>query len=908
MQLQPYQKKVLSELSRFLYWQEETHSPSQAYSAFWAEQGFSIELGMKEPYQDTLAGVPHVCAKIPTGGGKTYLAASAVKTIFDAMPSDGPRAVVWLVPSDPILVQTWNALNDVRHPYRERLDVDFCGAVQVYSKAAALSGQNFKPGDVKYNLSVFVLSYDSFRTSKKEGRKAYQQNGYLQEFAKYVKKNTSILLPDTDETALIQVIRSLKPVVIVDESHHAASPLSVEMLQNFNPRFVFDLTATPRKNSNIISYVDAIQLKGANMVKLPVIVYNRKSQSDVYGDAMNIREKLEVQAREDEKKTGRYIRPIVLFQAQPKGTPDNTTYEKIRKTLIDAGIPEQEIAIRTGDRNELKNVDLLSPDCPIRYIITVNALKEGWDCPFAYVLATVANRTSVVDVEQILGRILCLYKAQRNPSDVLNMSYVITSSADFHQTLIQVVKGLEGAGFTKDDYRAPELPDEPEAPQPGPHGDQGSISPSHESAVHGQPDKPSVSDEPNLPIGLPLAETEEESDIPDVDGGTLRDRVEASKKEAQNAVQSGTLNQDPLLGPAISQNAKMEAEIAKAGKGRTIPNDLRERGNHFSMIEKFREDASALQIPQFMLDRHLSQPQKPGSFSLFTDPYPLLSKEPLEAGFSLKDKDAHVDFSTIRAEMARVDVDEDKTLRAWLMSKRESEYYQDWFNAYPSENRLLTCKKKIMDQLTKRDSVNQEELGEYIDRVLSTMSEDQISEMEQSWPPYSRKIKEKVEFLLSKHRSEVFNRWRLQGKIVCRPSYSFPDEISPIKYTSIIPKSLYSAEEDVNKYERQVIWALSDLPNVKWWHRNISSKGFEINGPVSAYPDFIVMLESGRILMVETKGDFLEWESREKARIGDLWAQMAGDGYQYYMVFESVQPEHPGMYSQEHFLETVKGL
>lgn len=77
--------------------------------------------------------------------------------------------------------------------------------------------------------------------------------------------------------------------------------------------------------------------------------------------------------------------------------------------------------------DELKNVDLLSPDCPIRYIITVNALKEGWDCPFTSVLATVANRSSVVDVEKILGRILRLPDTQFNSSDVLSLSYVITS-------------------------------------------------------------------------------------------------------------------------------------------------------------------------------------------------------------------------------------------------------------------------------------------------------------------------------------------------------------------------------------------------------------------------------------------------------------------------------------------------
>ena len=61
---------------------------------------------------------------------------------------------------------------------------------------------------------------------------------------------------------------------------------------------------------------------------------------------------------------------------------------------MNTGIPAEHIAIRTADVNELKNVDLLSPDCPVRYIITVNALKEGWDCPFAYILASLANKTS----------------------------------------------------------------------------------------------------------------------------------------------------------------------------------------------------------------------------------------------------------------------------------------------------------------------------------------------------------------------------------------------------------------------------------------------------------------------------------------------------------------------------------
>jgi hypothetical protein len=79
---------------------------------------------------------------------------------------------------------------------------------------------------------------------------------------------------------------------------------------------------------------------------------------------------------------------------------------KIKTFLLDEmKIPEDEIAIKTAKNDEIKGIDLLSPKCPIRYIITVNALKEGWDCPFAYVLISVANIGSRLAVEQTMGRI-----------------------------------------------------------------------------------------------------------------------------------------------------------------------------------------------------------------------------------------------------------------------------------------------------------------------------------------------------------------------------------------------------------------------------------------------------------------------------------------------------------------------
>ena len=871
MELKSYQKTVIADLARYLELVVERQSPARAYEAFWNERNVLVGLNGMPPYRSTLPGVPQVCAKVPTGGGKTYIAASALRTIFDAMPQRRAKAVVWLVPSEAILTQTRKALENPDHPYRQRLEVDFGGRVQVYSKEQALMGQNFTPSAVTEQLSVFVLSYDSFRTSKKDGRKAYQENGYLAEFAKWM-NDPSVLLADTDETALIQVIRFLNPVVIVDESHHAASPLSVEMLQNFNPCFVLDLTATPKKNSNIISFVDAAQLKRAHMVKLPVIVYNRKSQADVYSDAYTIRNKLEAQAKLAQQQGGPYIRPIVLFQAQPRTGADSATYEKIKKTLLDGGIPEAEIAIKTGDRDELKHVDLMSPDCPIRYIITVNALKEGWDCPFAYVLATVANRTSTVDVEQILGRVLRLPYTHQNDRQVLNLSYVITSSADFHQTLERVVAGLNSAGFTGRDYRAKDM-DAPVLPEPEPE-----------------------------PVQLPMGyAAPEEPELPEVDGATLAARFQAADRET---AQTGTVEDDPMFTVALEQNHSYEAAIERADNSALsqAPLEVRDKMNQFRMREAFQEEAAALRFPQFMLET---------GPSLFTEDYELLALEDLEVGFSLRDKDARVDFTTVAAEMARVDVDDgtDSTAKAWRLSGADSAFFREWFNAQPSEKRLSLCKSVIKQRLSKMNCVHDRELDGYIERVLSTMTEDQLSELEQSPFPYVGKIQEKVKSLLAQHRAQVFDTWLEQDKILCRPSYGLPAVISPTSFTTIVPKSLYTAEEDMNDYELEVVWRLTELGNLKWWHRNISRLGFAINGALHAYPDLIVMLHSGKVLMVETKGDHLDNdESKAKAKLGDQWARLAGKQFKYYMVFQHKQPDYPGAYSLERFLELVKGL
>lgn len=457
MELKIYQKRVMKNLSSYLDFLND-YDMNEAWKRYWAEQDVTVGLGGVPQYKDEIKGVPHICFKVPTGGGKTFMACSSLKTIFEKMPMDKPKVVVWLAPSDAIIEQTVNTLSNVNHPYRQKIDQDFAGKVGVYTKEQLLNGQHFSPDTVREMLTICVISYASLRvdSKKKDVRKVYQENGNLQRFAEYF-KDDDVLLADTDETALIQALRHLEPVVVVDESHNASSNLSVEMLNNLNPSFILDLMATPRKNSNILSYVDARELKKENMVKLPVVVYNRDGVKDVLRDAVKLRGSIEQQAEMEHQHGGEYIRPIVLFQAEPKSSSDTVTFEKLKDKLVAIGIPENQIAIKTSNVNEIKGIDLLSPDCEIRYIITVNALKEGWDCPFAYILASVANKTSRVDVEQILGRILRQPYAKKHKMPLLNTSYVLTSSRNFRTTLDDIVVGLNKAGFSKKDYRVGEV-------------------------------------------------------------------------------------------------------------------------------------------------------------------------------------------------------------------------------------------------------------------------------------------------------------------------------------------------------------------------------------------------------------------------------------------------------------------
>ena len=879
MELKTYQKKVIADLTRYLELLNETKSDAAAFRLFWQEKS-APTLGL---YQNVIPGVPNLCFKVPTGGGKTFIACNAVRPIFDALPVTKTKAVVWLVPSDAILTQTAKALKDTSHPYRQKIDVDFGGRVEVYTKQELLNGQNFNPTAVTEQLSVMVLSYDSFRGRGKEGLKAYQENSNLAAFAKVLGKPDSPI-EKADETALFQIINQLNPLVIVDESHHARSELSLEMLENFNPCFVLDLTATPKKESNIISYVDAVQLKNEHMVKLPVIVYNRDSQSEVLIDAIDLRNKLEEIANAEYDRTGKYIRPIALFQAQPKGKEDATTFEKLRDKLVDAGIPAEQIAIRTADVNELKNIDLMSPDCPSRYIITVNALKEGWDCPFAYILASLANKTSQVDVEQILGRILRLPHTSQHTQSALNMSYVLTSSNDFNNTVAHIVKGLNSAGFSDKDYRIGE-PAKPQIPE----------QPAEQITLPDQQGCPET--------GTPLETAED--DFSGLDGKSIGAEMERRREQAQT--HEIAPKADTMLDAAAEVEKAYTDAIQQTDNDPMMDNlpwEVRDKVKSFQVNPQFREDIETLQIPQFFLKVEQS---------LFTDgSFELLDKEMLAEGFTLKGKAYDIDFAAADDEIREIDVrEQDGGLpKVFKMESAEQRYFKEWFNNLPPESRVRQCKDMMFNQLNKLNMVDAAELKAYINRIVDDMDKAQLAAMEKAPLGYAAKIRAKIETLLEAHYRETFEKWLETERIVCKPYFRLRPSIHPATYTDIYARSLYAAEDgDMNKLEQKLIVELTALPNVRWWHRNIARQDFAINGFIKHYPDILIMTQSGKLICAETKGEHLKNDdSREKIALGQAWRTAAGKDFRYYMVFENDENLLPGAVSMSQFIDTVKAL
>ena len=435
MELKVYQKKALEREKRYLTLvKKELDSGNTRHASedAWRELETEFDLG---PYTERRNGlnrdVPNFVLKIPTGGGKTFLAVKTIDIINEIFRKKRTGFVLWVVPTTSIYRQTVKALKDRNHPYRQHLDIASGGRTLILEKYQGKIDR-FSPLDVEENLVVYVLMLQaaSRNVLAQKDLRIFADSGGFQDFfpsedrldqhEKLLREYKNLetfneaggIWKRQIKTSLGNALRLLNPVIILDESQKAYSATAQRTIYDFNPSVVVELSATPPESSNVLVNISGRQVNDEEMIKLDLHVTRKGSLAwkDTLWASVKKRVELEQSAIKNEQNTGSYIRPICLVRTERVGREQQGKgyihSNDVRDELIHGGIPAEYIAIKTSEEDELKDIDdiggLMSRDCPIRYIITKQALQEGWDCAFAYVLSVLDKTNSRVALTQLV--------------------------------------------------------------------------------------------------------------------------------------------------------------------------------------------------------------------------------------------------------------------------------------------------------------------------------------------------------------------------------------------------------------------------------------------------------------------------------------------------------------------------
>jgi type III restriction enzyme len=449
-----------------------TLAVKHGYSSRWTAEG-----AQRRP-------IPNVCFKVPTGGGKTLLAAAAVARTFASYYRRSTGLVLWVVPNEAIYRQTRRALTDRDHPYRQMLLTAGAGRVKVLEKTSPLSR-----ADVDSHLVVLLLMLQSAARQSKETLRLFRDRGdvhgffpreddidghwrqvqavpNLDVYASYgvPQESARATRGSVIKDSLGNVLRLLRPMVVIDEGHHSYTPTALATIDGFNPSLLLELSATPRvaearhggQGANILVDVRGADLDDAEMIKLPINVDVRpwSDWKSCLTAAVEQQRALDAEARRLNAETLRYIRPILLVQVERTGREQRDLgfihAADARAHLLQLGFRDDEIAEKTSEKDELKqpeNQDLLSPANKVRAIITKQALQEGWDCPFAYVLCALAAGRQPAALTQLVGRILRQPDTLKTASAALNECWVFCNDARTGDVVKAIKASLEQEGM-----------------------------------------------------------------------------------------------------------------------------------------------------------------------------------------------------------------------------------------------------------------------------------------------------------------------------------------------------------------------------------------------------------------------------------------------------------------------------
>ena len=870
-----YQELALASMERYFRTCQQMGSADYAFQettkALWGRKSeFTPLKGFSEE-------MPYFCLRVPTGGGKTYLAAKSVALVNNHLLHSEYSVILWLVPSKAIRDQTLAGLRRIDHPYHAALREAGPVTVMDLDGAKALTRSALETSPV-----VIVATRQAFQVEDEENRKVYESSGALMHlFDDLTAEQRADLLKDSDGKtlpySLANALRLRRPFVIVDEAHNSRTELAFDTLAKFKPSGIMELTATPdmvKTPSNVLHSVSAVELKHEQMIKLPIQLETEPDEQSCLALALDQREQLGILAAREHAAGAPYLRPLVLIQSEPKSKLKETRHaEWVKRELMENhNVPEAEISIATGSERGLEALNdeyeggILSEKCPVKYVITQKALAEGWDCAFAYVLVSMAGVKSATAVEQLLGRILRQPQAQWRKSDALNRSYAYVVSKDFGETAEALRDSLvQASGFNRQEAAA-----------------FVSAKTSEQAKLDFKRGAGRIQ---ITPVEVILSE---ELDVSGVSKEVKR-KLKWSKKTRTLTITAPMSSAETLEIQAVAVMDASREAIDRAG--------LASRTEAVQIFRTPSEQGKAFFVPQMEVCIN-------GDLRLFDEPeaidYPW-ELPPYQAAVTDEQLMA-LNLSGTVSEGGLIDVDEERgTLKTSFtqnlthdlgLSYRPEHWSEAklaaWFCRQLHDPSITHASKRAfvagwVSSLLQKDGMDLARLNRQ-KFFLRNLIEERVSDLRKDAVQTACS-----EFLFSEGKEE---------RVRVGSEYQFefhPDAYSPShdddrEYGDYEFKRHYyprmGAFDSAEEYQC-ACW-LDRQKEIEFWVRNLVGKNggsfFLQAAAKKFYPDFVCKLTDGRILVVEYKGGDRWGNAAPDRLVGELWEELSGGTCSFVMV------------------------
>jgi type III restriction enzyme len=817
------------------------------------------------PVEGLEAMTPYCCIRLPTGGGKTLLAAHAIKVAGEVWMERARPPVLWLVPSNQVVTQTLSALKKPRHPYRQAVADAFGVQPAVFDIDER---RQISPQDFIDKVVVIVATYQSFRIENADLRNVYRTDENLERHFRDLHSVEGLDVEQDEprkgrpKLSFANLLYRQRPLMILDEAHNFMTGLSAVVKQRLNPSAIIEFTATPKPGSNVISAATAMELKAEDMIKMPVHLTQHTSWQAAVASARQNRDWLAKIGAADPAR----IRPIVLYQAQADAHGNEATVDKLKAHLRDVElVAEDAIAVVTGDQHDLDGIDLFDPKCRIEHVITVQALKEGWDCSYAYIFCSLQSLRSAGAVEQLLGRVLRMPFATRRASEELNRAYAHVSEASFHAAAQGLTDRLTEMGFDERAARAAVIETPPEFAMEG-----GTLAPRPTPPVHRVAVRPDMS--------LWSAEAQQTVRMVEIDGAVdivvPPDAPEPVRREVARHV-------EPFVNGSVESVERYLEQVAAT----------------LSPAQK----GVAFRVPQMHLlvqgELELAEPEtfiELAGWNLLDDPakatLPDFSLTETADGLSFDIDGDQVTFESIETTI-ELALDERTEWDAAALARfldREAHQIHT-----PQPMFLEWCRRTVERLIDERGfslaalvrgkyllrramaarlaSLRETTARKGVEMMLTGLVAPEAQDGDFAFPPYS------------------YN-----------PAQSYQGAFRPAKH-------FYAVMAHMEPAEAMCALEIDRLPKMKHWVRNLErAPGYSL--PTSKgrfYPDFVAELDDGRVFVIEYKGRVDAYD-REKDNIGKRFAEASSGKLRFVTVWEK-EPDARGRDIRTQLMDALRG-